>query len=247
MVDGGTRLCAHVTNVTSAFGAVNVAGPRARETLRGITDVDLSRGAFPYMRSARGTVAGVPSMLLRIGFVGETGWEVYFPAEYGEHMWDAIMGAGERFGIAPFGLEAQRILRLEKGHIIVAQDTDSATSPLEAGMGWAIAADKQDFIGKSGIRVAEESGVRSRIVGFVMRDGRTAEDGDPVVAGGTPIGRVTSARMSPTKHTGIGLAWVPVELAEEGGEIVIRVEDADLPAQVTLRPVYDPDGTRLRD
>ena len=85
-------------NVTAAYGAVNVAGPRARETLSRLTELDLSNDGFRYMRSARGEVAGVPCLLLRIGFVGETGWEVHFPAEYGEHMWHAIMEAGRDFG-----------------------------------------------------------------------------------------------------------------------------------------------------
>lgn len=162
-------------------------------------------------------------------------------------MWDALMEAGKEFGIAPFGLEAQRILRLEKKHLIVGQDTDAVSNPLESDMGWAVRFDKEDFIGKSGLLAAKERGQRNQLVGFTMRDGRVPEDGDPVVAGDAPIGRVTSARLSPTLGKGFGLAWVPVELAEEGREIRIRVDGKDLPAQVTLQPLYDPEGKRLRE
>ena len=241
----GTGMCAHVTNVTSAFAAINVAGPRARDILGKLTDIDLSE-SFRYMRSAQGTVAGVPTMLLRIGFVGETGWELHFPSEYGEHMWDALMEAGKEFGIAPFGLEAQRILRLEKKHVIVGQDTDAVSNPLESDMSWVVRFDKEDFVGKRGLLEVEKRGLRDKLVGFIMRDGHVPDDGDPVVVGRAPIGRVTSARLSPTLGKGFGLAWVPVELAEQGQEITIQVDGNALPAEVTLQPVYDPDGARLR-
>ena len=243
----GTGMCAHVTNVTSAFAAINVAGPYARDTLTKLTQIDLSPGAFRYMRSAQGSVAGVPAILLRIGFVGEAGWEIHFPAEYGEHVWDALMEAGREFGIMAFGLEAQRILRLEKKHVIVGQDTDAVSNPLEADMSWVVRFDKEDFIGRGGLLAARERGLRNRLVGFVMRDGGVPEDGDPVVIGPRPVGHVTSARLSPTISRGFGLAWVPAEMAEEGHEITIRVDGRDLPADITLQPVYDPEGKKLRE
>ena len=243
----GNGLCAHVTNVTSAFGAINVAGPRARETLAKLTDLDLSSNATRYMRSVQATVAGVQTLLLRIGFVGETGWELHFPAEYGEHMWDALIEAGAEFGIMPFGLEAQRILRLEKRHLIVGQDTDAVSTPLDSDMDWVVRFDKDDFIGRGGLLAAKERGPRDRLVGFVMRDGVVPEDGDPVVADGAPVGRVTSARLSPTLGKGFGMAWVPAGFAAEGHKIHIRVDQSDLPAAVTLQAVYDPEGLRLRE
>ena len=242
----GSGWCAHVTNMTSAAAAINVAGPRARETLSKITGVDLSPGAFRYMRSFRGEIAGVPCLLLRIGFVGETGWEVHFPSEYGESVWSALMEAGQEFGISPFGLEAQRILRLEKGHLIVGQDTDAASNPLETGSDWVVRFDKDDFIGRGGLSVASQRGAAQKLVGFIMEDGVVPRDGVPVVSGGRPVGRVTSARRSPTLGKGFGLAWVPVELARDGARIEVVVDDRRLPAQVTLEPVYDPEGQRLR-
>ena len=242
----GSGWCAHVTNMTSGAAAINVAGPRARETLSKITGIDLSPQAFRYMRSFRGEVAGIPCLLLRIGFVGETGWEVHFPSEYGEYVWSALMQAGQEFGIAPFGLEAQRILRLEKGHLIVGQDTDAASNPLETGSEWVVRFDKDDFIGRGGLSVASQRGPTQKLVGFIMEDGVVPRDGVPVVSGGRPVGRVTSARRSPTLGKGFGLAWVPVELARDGARIEVVVDDRPLPAQVTLEPVYDPEGLRLR-
>ena len=244
--NAGAGNCAHVVNVTAAFGAVNVAGPRARETLSKLTGIDLSRRAFRYMRAVEGEVAGVPCLLLRIGFVGEAGWEVHFPAEYAEYMWDAIMEAGSEFGISPFGLEAQRILRLEKGHVIVGQDTDAVSTPYDVGSDWAVRLDKDDFIGRGGLVVASERGLQQRLVGFITQDSSYPEDGTPVVSGSRPIGRVTSSRLSPTMKRGFGLAWVPPERAKEGETIEVMIGDRPVPARVTLQPFYDPDGHRLR-
>ena len=244
--NAGAANCAHVVNVTAAYGAVNVAGPNARETLSKLTGIDLSTRNFRYMRSAQGDIAGVPSLLLRIGFVGETGWEVHFPAEYGEYMWNAIMEAGAEFGISAFGLEAQRILRLEKGHVIVGQDTDAVSTPMDVGSDWAVRFDKTDFIGRGGLAVASERGLQQRLVGFVLPIAAAPEDGTPVVSGGHPIGRVTSARVSPTLGAGFGLAYVPPSLAIEGATIEVLIGGRPLSATVTLQPVYDPEGSRLR-
>ena len=244
--NAGGAHSAHVVNVTAAYGAMNVAGPRARETLAKLTDKDLSTRAFRYMRSGRGEVAGVPCLLLRIGFVGETGWEIHFPAEFGEFMWNAVMEAGREFGISPFGLEAQRVLRLEKGHVIVGQDTDAVSTPLDVGSEWAVRLDKDDFIGRGGLAIAAERGPQQRLVGFVMPGAAAPLDGTPVLSGGRPVGRVTSARLSPTMERGFGLAWVPPELAREGASIQVLVSDLPVSARVTLEPVYDPEGRRLR-
>ena len=206
----------------------------------------MSSKAFRYMRYTQGEIAGIPGMLLRIGFVGEAGWEVHVPAEYGEYLWEGIIDAGSEFGIAPFGLEAQRVLRLEKKHIIVGQDTDAVSNPLESDMEWTVRFDKEDFIGRAGLLAVRDRGLRNKLVGFVMQDGQVPDDGVPVVAARAPIGRVTSARRSPTTGKGFGLAWIPVEMAEEGCQISILIDGRPLPAEVTLRPFYDPDGKRLR-
>jgi len=242
----GSSPCAHVTNLTGAYGAVNVAGPRARETLSKLTDIDLAEDKFRYMRSRQGQVAGVHCLLIRIGFVGEAGWELHFPAEHGEYLWESIMEAGREFEISPFGLEAQRILRLEKGHIIVGQDTDANSNPLETRSDWAVHLNKDDFIGRGGITGAAERGIKQMLVGFIMENGMVPEDGVPVISEGRPVGRVTSARFSPTLDKGFGLAWVPSHLAEEGAHIQVLISHREQTARVTLQPVYDPDGARLR-
>ena len=243
----GTGMRTHVANVTPGFAAVNVAGPRARDTLQKLTDVDLSRDKFRYMRSARGEVAGVPALFLRVGFVGETGWELHYPAEFGEHVWEALLEAGREFGISPFGVEAQRVLRLEKKHLIPGHDTDVMSNPLEADMEWAVKFEKDDFIGREALKQVSERGYRSRMVGFVMENGAVPEDGAPVLEHGWPVGKVTSSRFSPSIGKGFGLAWVPDRLAGDGQLIDIWASGGVAPARVRHAPVYDPDGIHLRE
>jgi sarcosine oxidase subunit alpha len=235
-----------VTNVTSAYGGVNLAGPKAREVLKKVTEINLDSAAFPYLGCAQGLVAGVPSILFRIGFVGELGYEIHFPSEYGEYIWDALMEAGKEFGIAPFGVEAQRVLRLEKQHIIVGQDTDALSNPIEANLAWAVKMDKPDFVGKRAIAAVKERGARNMLVGFVASGDKVPLEGTQVMEGGRSIGRVTSARLSSYTNQIIGLAWVPVAKATEGTAIKIRAGEGSIDARVVTKPFYDPDGTRMK-
>ena len=168
-----------IVNVTGALAAVNVAGPRARAVMRSLTGIDLSNEGLSYLDARDAQVAGVPSLILRIGFVGELGYELHFPSPYGEHVWNAILQAGEDFGIRPFGLEPQRILRLEKMHILIGQDTDSESNVLEASMPWIAKLDKDDFVGKWSLEHVQERGLQDLLVGFEMEDGKVPLEGAP--------------------------------------------------------------------
>jgi sarcosine oxidase subunit alpha len=212
-----------------------------------LTTVNLSPDAFPYLGVREGLVAGVPALLLRIGFVGELGYELHFPADYGEHLWRVLLEAGSPLRVRPFGVEAQRVLRLEKQLAIVSHDTDALTTPLDANLGWAVKLDKPDFIGRAAVLAARERGSDHRLVGFQMQGGRLLPgEGAAVVLDGQPVGRVTSSRWSAHLGKAIGLAWVPAQLARHGATFDVRVEGGSCPAQVVGRPFWDPDGKRLR-
>jgi sarcosine oxidase subunit alpha len=199
------------------------------------------------MTMRAGDVAGIPCRLFRIGFVGELGYEIHCPASQAEHLWGALFQAGAEFGLRPFGVEAQRILRLEKGHPIIGQDTDALSNPLEAGLVGLVRFDKPCFHGREPLRRLQTMGPRSRLVGFHMLDRyRVPEEGCQVVERGRPVGRVTSARYSPTLERALGLAWVPAARAEAGEPFWVRWHDAEVPAVVVPLPFYDPDGKRLR-
>ncbi len=236
------KLDLSIVDVTGAVAAVNLAGPQARELLGPLTDVDLAPDAFKYLDAKQGKVAGVPTLLLRIGFVGELGYELHFPSPHGETVWDALAATGA----TPFGLEPQRILRLEKMHVLIGQDTDSESNALEASMPWIVKFEKDEFVGKWALEHVQERGMRDRLVGFEMQNGSVPPEGGAVVRDGRLAGRVTSARFSEQLGRAIGLAWVPEELAVEDADITLRVSAGLERAKVRLRPFFDPEGERLR-
>jgi sarcosine oxidase subunit alpha len=243
------NLDAFITDVTQGVGAMNLAGPRARDVLSQLTDLDCSSEAFTYLDARQAEVAGVSCLLLRIGFVGEVGYEIHCAGAQAQRVWDAIAEAGAASGLRPFGLEPQRLLRLQKLHVIVGQDTDAESNPLEAAMPWIVKLDKdQDFVGRRALEQVGERGEREVLVGWTGLDGAVPEEGAQVVgAGGEPAGRVTSARFSPRLGRAIGMAWVPAGSSEDGTALQLSQADGTtIPASVTHQAFYDPDGELLR-
>jgi sarcosine oxidase subunit alpha len=238
-----------LTNVTPALGAINLAGPASREALSTLTDLDVSNDAFPYLGARHATVAGVPCLILRIGFVGELGYEIHHPAAASHGLWERLIDAGASHGVRPFGLEPQRRLRLEKLHVIVGQDTDAESNPLEAAMPWIVKLDKdQDFIGRRALEQVSGRGDREVLVGWTGSNGAVPAEGAQVVgAGGQPAGRVTSARFSPRLGRAIGMAWVPATRSDDGTAIEFsHAGGPPIPATITHQAFHDPDGELLR-
>lgn len=245
------RLRVEVVNVTSAWAAVNVAGPGAREVLRRAgSEVDVAGDAFGFMAVRTGTVAGIAARMIRTGFVGETGFEIHVPASYGAALWEALAAAGAAEEMRFFGVEAQRLLRLEKGHFIVGQDSDSLTTPRELGMDWAVAAEKDFFVGGRALAMlaAREKEGGRRLVGFeVFEEGVRESHLVFDAAGAAPVGRVTSCAYSPTLRRWVGLAYAPAALAAPGCEAPIRGDGGKrVVARVVRTPFYDAAGERQK-
>ncbi|MFR0672092.1 2Fe-2S iron-sulfur cluster-binding protein [Enterobacterales bacterium AW_CKDN230030176-1A_HGKHYDSX7] len=241
------RLDVDITNVTAALAAVNLAGPLSRQVLAKVSDdVDLSAEAFPYLGVRLGTVAGIPARIMRVGFVGELGYEVHVPARHAERLWDALMQAGQSEGIRPFGVETQRLLRLEKGHVIISQDTDGMTHPGEIDMQWAIGRKKPFFVGKRSIEILDAQPLKRKLVGFTLPKGASQPlEGHLVLDGADISGNVTSCEYSQTLGRSIGLAYAGAGQATPGMHIPIRVEGGEIvQAQVVQLPFYDPENTR---
>ncbi len=233
-----------MTAVSDGYAAMNVAGPGSRELLAPLTDVDLD--AFPYMHAREGTVAGVAGCLvLRIGFTGELSYEVHVPAGYGLHVWEALVEAGA----APFGIEAQRIMRLEKGHFIVGQDTDGLTKAGAAGAGWAVKLAKPDFVGRPELAWEADAGPSRVLVALQPADpGLVPPEASQIIEGDRIVGRVTSSRMSPTLGRSVCLAQLDTGLAAGGERVTIRTPDGGDHVAVVLdqHAHFDLDGERLR-
>lgn len=238
-------------NLTGSYAAVNLAGPNSRRLLQGLTEIKLDQESFPYLAARTGTVAEIPARLLRVGFVGELGYEIHVPAEFGFHLWEQLIRAGSQFGIKPFGVEAQRILRLEKGHAIIGQDTDGLTNPFEAGMDWAVKLDKSFFIGQRSLKIVSRKPITRALVGFVLTDqdpGATPKECHLVIDGETISGRVTSVAFSPTLKRVVGMAYVRKDQAAVGSRFTIRIDGGRLiQAEVVKLPFYDPESRRQHE
>ena len=240
------RLKVNITNLTAGLASMNLAGPLARGVLAQLTDCDLSSPAFPYMDWRQATVAGVPATMMRIGFVGEMGWEIVVAAEYGSHLWQQLLHAGASVNLLPFGVETQRVLRLEKKHIIVGVDTDALSNPYEAGMAWVAKVDKPDFIGRAALARMKQSPLERMLVGFELEGATVPPDGSPVLVDGKPVGLATSVRFSWQKKKVIGMAWVTPADAKQGTRITLRSDAVDYSAHVVEEVFYDPAGQRLK-
>lgn len=228
---------------------INLAGPRSRRVLRELTDLPLDDDAFPFLDLREGHVCGHPARVMRVGFVGERSYEIHVPRPAMEEIWQRIEEIGRPLGLRPFGLEAQRLLRLEKGHLLVGHDTDGLTDPFEASMGWAVKLDRPRFIGQRSLRRLAERNER-RLIGF----GLAPEHHGPVPREchlvlddqGDIAGRVTSVGDSPALGRVIGLAMVETRaIKDAGGTLTVRVDGGQLIEVECLEfPFYDPKGER---
>ena len=241
----------HVTPVTTAYASINVAGPQSRRLIERVTEgVDITNEAFPYMHVRTGSIAGVESSVLwRIGFTGELSYELHVPAGYGLHVWETLLDRGADLGVAPFGVEAQRILRLEKGHLIVGQDTDGLTRAFSAGLDWAVKLDKDDFAGLPELAWQLAAGVGERLVGVQPADGSVLPaEASQIIEGGRIAGRITSSRMSPALGRPVCLALVDARLAEPGTVLTVLLPSGQQIEALVMPQLahVDPDGGRMR-
>lgn len=240
------KLDVAIVNVTNAYAALNLAGPRSRDVLQRLSgSIDLSATAFPYLGGRSGVLEGIPVRMMRIGFVGELGYEIHFPAEHAEHLWDALMQSGTREQLQPVGLQALRALRLEKAHIIVGQDTDPLTWPDEVGMQWALSRKKPFFVGKPSIDIMRGRPLTRRLVGFVLpADGPLPQESELIVDGGTAIGYITSIARSSTCSSIVGLGFVEGSDFAAGRELQIVTDGRIVRAKLVDGAFYDPEAKR---
>lgn len=243
------RMNCGIVNVTGHKAALNLAGPLSRELLQSLTQADLGDTAFPYLAARELNITGIPARVLRIGFVGELGYEIHVAADHGVALWDALTEAGKAFGLRPFGVEAQRLLRLEKGHIIIGQDTDGLTTPDEAAVGWAVKMDKPFFVGQRSLAIIRKQPLKQQLAGFEL-EGANADavrECHLVIADGNIAGRVTSVAWSPALNKHIGLAMLATSLTAHGTPFFIRAAGGTMvTARVVPTPFYDAAGLRQK-
>jgi aminomethyltransferase len=226
-------------NRSADFCQIAVQGPDALSILQTLTETPLSEIKYYHFRE--GAVDGVPAIISRTGYTGEDGFEVYAAPERAEQLWDRILeagGHGTPEGILPCGLAARNTLRLESAMALYGHEIDETTTLYEANLGWICKLNKGHFIGRERLAQQKADGVKQKLIGFEVTDRGIARDGYPVLIDGEPLGRVTSGSPAPYLKKNIGLAYVPVEHANEGQEIHVEVRGRPVAARIVPVPFY---------
>jgi sarcosine oxidase subunit alpha len=242
----------HIVNLTDSYGAVNLSGPKAREVLAKLADEDVSNASFPFLGYRELTIRStIPARAMRLGFVGELSFELHVPSSDLCALWSLLLEAGEEHSIRPFGLEAQSVLRLEKGHVIIGSESEQRTNLLDLGLGFLCDWNKKEWktVGLPALRRAAEQQDRLTLVGleFPGMD-RTPRDGSIVVADRI-LGWVCTARWSTAHNKAFGLGLVEKPWSGEGQALQVFEDDGGqerLSAKVVRPPFYDPGGERMR-
>ncbi len=242
-----------VTDVTSGHALLSVQGPRSRELLQSLSPDDWSDEAFPYLTARRTELGYTPLWALRVTYVGELGWDLLVPTEFGATLYDQLREAGEAFGFRPTGLGALETMRLEKAFRDMGHDIDSTDTPLEAGLGFAVAWDKPGgFVGREALLKQKESGPLRRRLANVLLDSPDVDlyGDEPVYWDGAPVGVVRSGGFGHSLGAPVGIAEVTREegitpAALAAGSFEIDVAGTRVPAQVSLRPFFDPERKRV--
>jgi glycine cleavage system aminomethyltransferase T/glycine/D-amino acid oxidase-like deaminating enzyme len=241
--DGSVR----VADLTSSFCGLGLWGPKARQVLQQLCDEDLSSRAFPYFTARQIEVDAVPVLALRLSYVGEQGWELYAPSEYGLRVWDALWEAGGEQGLFALGGGAFDSLRLEKGYRLWGADIHAEYNPFEAGLDWAVRLEKGDFMGCQALRRIRKEGIRRRLCCLTLEDPQAVLLGkEPIVDKGRVLGYVTSTNYGYTVGRHIAYGYLPLEHAAPGTRVQIDYFGEPFTAIVHREPLYDPERKKLR-
>jgi glycine cleavage system aminomethyltransferase T/glycine/D-amino acid oxidase-like deaminating enzyme len=242
--DGSVR----ILDVTSSRACFGVWGPNARTIVQALTKDDLSNAAFPYLTARDITLGDAPVLALRVTYVGELGWELYAPAEYGRSLWRSLWAAGEPNGLVAGGYRAIDALRLEKGYRVWSSDITPEETPYEAGIGFAVKPDKGvEFIGREALAAARAAGPRKRLRCLVLDDARSVALGnEPVRVGGAIVGRVTSGGYGFSVERSIAFAYLPPDQAAIGTRGEVEVFGDWIGFEIAREPLWDPEGARIR-
>ncbi len=237
-----------VRDVTSQWACFGIWGPRARDVLQPLTPQDLGNEHFPYMSLREISVGAVPVRALRVTYVGELGFELYCPTEYGPTLWRALWETGEPHDMAAGGYRAIDSLRLEKGYRVWGGDVTPDETPYEGGLGFCVKLDKEGgFVGREALVEAKERGPRALLACLVLEDPRSVALGnEPVRVGGEVAGRVTTGGYGYTVGRSIAYAYLPPEHAEPGTGVEVEIFGERVAGEVAREPLLDPEGERVR-
>jgi heterotetrameric sarcosine oxidase gamma subunit len=235
-----------INDVTSAFATIALMGPRSRELLGSLTAADLSNEGFPFFSAQEIQVASAPVLAIRASFVGELGWELYVPSEFAVPVYDAIVETGQGFGLRHAGYHALDSLRIEKGFVHVGHDVGPIDEPFTAGLGHVVRLGKE-FVGAEAARRAKATPGSHRLVSLTLEDLEPLLlHGESVIADGKIVGAVMSAAYAHTIGAAVGLAIVEAWVVADKTPVQVDVAGEIVKATLSVRPLYDPSGARMR-
>ena len=235
-----------VEDVTSSLACIGLWGPRARDILQPLTLTDVGGPAFPFMTSQQLAVGSVPCLALRVTYVGELGWELYCPAEFGLRLWDTVWEAGQSTGLVAGGYKAVESLRLEKGYRAWGSDIGPEADPYQSGLGFCVKLDKGEFIGRAALVEKREKPAETKLSCIVLDDPRAVVLGsEPVRVDGKVVGRVTSGGYGYTVEKSIAYAYVPTATPDDQ-PVEIDIFGTWIGGRTAQDPLYDPRGVRVR-
>lgn len=234
-------------SVTSRYGVLALAGPRAREVLTSVTHDDVSNQALPFFGAKDVEIAFARVMVLRVAFTGELGYELHVPIEDLLAVYDVLNREGAAFGLINFGFQAMNCLRLEKSFRRLGSDLTAEITPLEAGLDAFVDLENFDFVGREALLCQRDAGIRRRLV-ILEVDAVDADaiGNEPVFAGNHLVGYVTSGDYGHTVSRSLALAYVDIEYIETGAKLHVEILADRQQARIIPDSVYDPNGGRLR-
>jgi 4-methylaminobutanoate oxidase (formaldehyde-forming) len=236
-----------VEDATSSFACLGLWGPKARAILQSLTRDDVSNAGFPYMTARPLVVGAVPSLALRVTYVGELGWEFYVGMEYGLRLWDTLWEAGQPHGLVAGGYKAIDSLRLEKGYRYWSADITPDYTPYETGMGFFVKLDKGDFRGKKALQKQKKEGVQQKLCCLALADpAALALGNEPIFQGDRVVGWITSGGYGYSVQKSIAYGYLPLELAKPGTRLEIEWFGERIGVDVVREPLFDPKNERIK-
>jgi glycine cleavage system T protein len=237
----------YINDITSSRCCIGVWGPHARALLQRVSENDFSNATFSYLTAQQVTIGDIPALALRVTYVGELGWEVYAPTEYGLKLWDILWEAGKPLGVVAAGYSAIESLRLEKGYRYWSSDIHSEYTPYEAGLGFAVKLKKGDFLGHAALEQARSAGLTRKLCCLTLADPQAvALGGEPLLDGEQVLGHVTSGGYGYTIRQSIAYGYLPVSHITPGTHVEIQLFGKRYAAMVMKEPLYDPMNTKIR-
>ncbi len=226
-----------IENRSDEISQIAIQGPLSKSLLQELTKEQID--AIRYYRFKKGEILDKEALISRTGYTGEDGFEIYIKNDYAKEIWQKLLEVGKRYDVKPVGLAARDTLRLEAGMLLYGNDMDQCTTALEAGLDWIIKFDKGDFIGKETLLEQKEKGLERKLIGFELIEPGIARHGYSVIdEKGNDIGIVTSGTFSPYLKKSIGMAYVPINLANVDTEFFINIRDKKRKAKVVAMPFY---------